>query len=137
VLVPPANGASARELAISPLTPDELWLSGFIVWTLGWAGLALSRRVRGRWLIVLAGAVVLIGAAEGLRWWYARPVAVVISEGAMLVSPSERAPRVTTLPKQTSVLVRETRAAWALVEDGSGNRGWTESSGLIPLAGKY
>jgi len=61
----------------------------------------------------------------------------VINEGAMLVSPSERAPRVTTLPKETSVLVRETRAGWALVEDGSGHRGWTERSGLIPLAGKY
>jgi hypothetical protein len=137
VLVPAANGASASELAVSPLTPDELWLIGFIVWTLGWAGLAVSRRVRGRWLIMLGCAATFIGAAEGLRWWYARPVAVVINEGAMLVSPSERAPRVTTLPKETSVLVRETRAGWALVEDGSGHRGWTERSGLIPLAGKY
>ena len=137
VLVPAANGASASELAVSPLTPDELWLIGFIVWTLGWAGLAVSRRVRGRWLIMLGCAAAFIGGAEGLRWWYARPVAVVINEGAMLVSPSERAPKVTTLPKETSVLIRETRAGWALVEDGSGHRGWTERSGLIPLAGQY
>jgi hypothetical protein len=135
VLVPPANAPTARLLWVSPVTPDELWLVALVGWMVGWAGLGWTRRVQGRWVVLILGAAVLGGAAEMLAWWYDRPVAVLAAESPILLSPSERAPRVGTLPKASAVLVRRERADWTMVEDSQGNRGWIERDALIPVAG--
>jgi hypothetical protein len=134
VLVPPADGASARQLWVSPFTPEELWLIAACAWLAGWAGLAWSRRWRGRWLVLLAGAVILGVSAETLRWWYDRPLAVLATEQPILVSPTERAPRVGTLPKSSTVLVKAERGGWSLVQDPAGHRGWTEDAALVPVS---
>jgi hypothetical protein len=134
VLVPPANSASARQLWVSPVTPDELWLAAALAWLVGWSGLAWRRRVKGRWLVPIVVGAMLGGSAAVIDWWYGRPIAVVLAEQPMLLSPSERAPQVGVLPRSSTVLVRETAQHWALVQDPQGNKGWAEQSLLAKVS---
>jgi hypothetical protein len=133
-LVPPAANVAAIELWSAPMTPNELWLVGLVIWVTGWAALALERRVRGRWLVLLAGAFLAFAMSEGLNRWYARPLAVVETSQLMRLAPHERAPGVGELARLEVVEPLEERRGWMLLESASGQKGWIPAAALIPFS---
>jgi len=133
-LVPPAANVAAIELWAAPLTPNELWLVGLVIWVTGWAALALERRVRGRWLVLLAGGLLAFGMGEGLSRWYARPLAVVETGQLMRLAPHERAPGVGELAMLEVVEPLQELRGWVLLEAAGGQQGWIPATALIPFS---
>jgi tetratricopeptide (TPR) repeat protein len=124
LLLPPADAAAARWLWVSPVTPAELWLVGVVAWVAGWAGVLWSRRLRGRWLVLLAGAGALFGAGAALDRWYLRPIAVVESNASLRLSPHELAPAVGEIPALGAVRPEVRRGSWLRVTSPGGELGW-------------
>jgi hypothetical protein len=132
-LVPPADAGAARWLWIAPATPDELWIIAAAAWVAGWLGMIRSRRIKGRWVVVLAGAVLFAGLALGLERWYERPLAVTASPEPLRLSPHELAPPVGELPRLAVVRVQAVRGPWRAVLDPEGRRGWLPAEVLVAL----
>ncbi|TFG48634.1 MAG: hypothetical protein E4H38_06175, partial [Gemmatimonadales bacterium] len=130
-LVPPAANVAAIALWSSPMTPNELWLVGLVIWVTGWGALALERRVRGRWLVLLAGALLAFALGEGLGRWYARPLAVVETSQLMRLAPHERAPGVGELAMLEVVEPLDELRGWVLLESAGGQKGWIPATALI------
>ncbi|MFN8646099.1 MAG: BatD family protein [Gemmatimonadales bacterium] len=133
VLLPPADARAADALWVAPVTPEELWLVGLVVWIAGWLGILWTRSWRGRWVVLLAGGAALVAAGEGLAWRYARPVAVVAENLQLRLSPHEMAPGVGEAAVLSTVRLGPARGAWVQVELPGGQRGWAEAAGLVPL----
>jgi hypothetical protein len=133
-LVPPAANVAAIELWASPMTPNELWLVGFVIWVAAWGALALERRVRGRWLVLIVGALLIFASSEGLNRWYARPLAVVETSQLMRLVPHERAPGVGELARLEVVEPLEEQRGWVLLASASGQKGWVPATALIPIS---
>lgn len=132
-LVPPADAGAARWLWVSPVTPDELFLLAAAAWLVGWVGAIRSRRLRGRWVVVVAAAVLIGGFATALGRQYARPVALTSVVSTLRLSPHELAPATAQLSQFAAVEVLDRRGPWRRVEDPEGRRGWIKAEVLEPL----
>jgi hypothetical protein len=130
-LAPPADETTAHRLWAAPVTPEELAVLGLLCWIVGWSGVAWNRRLRGRWSVLLTAALVLAAAALGLELYYRRPAAVTRIETPLRLSPHERAPQLSVVPRASAVLVMERRGKWLLVDDPDGREGWVESGGVM------
>jgi hypothetical protein len=137
LLVAPADQLAADDLRISPVTPPELWLLGLVAWLVGWAGIMWSRRLRGRWAVLLAGGALLAAAAAGVEHWYSARIAVVRVNQLLRLSPHELAPAVGEVPRLGTVHLSQARGDWVLVDAGASQRGWLRKDGLEPLAGFF
>jgi hypothetical protein len=83
--------------------------------------------------VIIAGSLVLFAAGAGLRHWYARPLAVAKSSGALRLAPHELAPGVGELASMEVVAPLEERRGWVRLETGSGDEGWVPASDLVTI----
>ncbi len=136
LLVAPADAASGRSLWVSPVIPAELWLIGLVAWLGGWCGVLISRRVRGRWMVLFGGGILLLGAASALDRWYQRPIAIVAQNGPLRLSPHELAPAVGEVARLSTVVLGPGpgRGAWVRVESSGGQLGWMRRDELESVA---
>jgi len=132
LLVPPGDPSAARSLWISSVTPAELWLIGLITWLIGWLGVAATGRLRGRWLVLIGGGVLLFGGASALGQWYRRPIAVLAANQVLRLSPHEQAPAAGEVARLGTVLLGERRGAWVRVAAQGGQEGWLPAYSLRP-----
>ena len=134
-LTPPADIASARWVWSPPVTPEELLLGGGLAWIAGWLGWALRPRARERWLVVLvlAGAALLGGL--GLREWYRRPLAIVLDDATLRMSPHGRAPALAPVEEGTAVRVVGRVPGWILVQAAGGREGWLPDAAVAAVGG--
>lgn len=132
LLVPPGDPWAARNLWVSPVAPAELWLLGLIAWGVGWVGAAWSRGLRGRWLVLIGGGVVLFAGAAALSHWYRRPVAVLAANQVLRLSPHELAPPAGEVARLGTVILGERRGAWVRVVAQGGQEGWIPGQELRP-----
>jgi len=133
LLLPPADAAAARWLWVAPLTPEEVWLIGVVVWLAGWAGILWARSFRGRWVVLLAGGALLFGVSAALDRWYRVPVAVATVNASLRLSPHELAPAVGEVPHLGAVRVQLARGVWYRVEAAGGQEGWMRAEDLEPV----
>lgn len=133
-LTPAPDAASAKLIWSPPVTPEELLLLGAVGWLAGWIGWVLRPRVRDRWaaLLMFAGAAALSGFA--LRAWYRRPVAVVLDQTTLRLSPHGRAPAVGPLEAGSAVRMVRTSRGWVLVRTGR-VEGWVASDAIAAING--
>lgn len=134
LLLPPADVAASRLLWVSPFSPAELLLVGGICWLAAWGGILWTRRMRGRWLVLLAGGALLLALGGGLAWWYHDPTAVVANNAVLRLSPHELAPGVGEVSRLGAVKIEAERGAWSKVRAPGGRVGWIRMSDLAPLA---
>ncbi len=132
-LVPGPSAESAKWLRVAPVTPEELLAVGAVIWMVGWAGLIARRGPRGRWVVLVVGAVGFWGAARGLERWYARPVALIVTDSKLQISPHGRAPEIGALGKGSAVIVRGGERGWLLVEDAEKRKGWVPAEVVVAL----
>lgn len=132
-LVPPADGPASTALWVSPLSPDELWLIGLLVWLVGVSGWVVTRRLRGRWVVLIGGGVLFLAASVVLDRWYSRPLAIVMSNGTLRLSPHELAPAVGEVSRLGTVRPEVRRGDWVQVEASGGQRGWLRQEDLAAL----
>jgi BatD DUF11 like domain len=135
LLVAPADLGAASRLWVSPFTPDEFWLVGLVVWLIGWAAIIGTRRFRGRWVVLLVGGGLLIGAGAALDRWYDTPLAVVATNVQLRLSPHELAPAVGEVAHLGTVRLGPVRGGWVQVDAGADQQGWVRRDGLEPLSG--
>lgn len=126
-LVPPPADGSGRWLWAAPVTPEELVVLALACWMAGWIGLAVERQVRGRWLVVLGASLLIGGAAWWLRVHNTEPVAIVLADGPLTMSPHERAPAVVATAKGNAVRIMSRDGSWFLVRDVDGHEGWIQA----------
>ena len=129
-LVPPPADGSGRWLGAAPVTPEELVVLAVACWLAGWFGLAVERRLRGRWLVVLVASLLIAASAWWLRDRNARPMGIVLADGSLALSPHERAPAVVTTVKGNAVRIIRRDGGWYLVEDVEGHEGWIQGTRL-------
>jgi hypothetical protein len=134
-LTPPPDAASARWLWSPPVTAEELLLLGAVAWVAGWIGWALRPRLRDRLTILLVlGAAAMLGGFA-LRTWYKRPIAIVLDQTTLRLSPHGRAPAVGPLEAGGAVrIVREDRG-WSLVRAAGSREGWVQSDAIAAIGG--
>jgi len=134
-LTPPADVASARWVWSPPVTPEELLLAGALGWIVGWLGWVLRPRARERWLVLLvfAGTAVIGGLA--LRAWYRRPLAIVLDDATLRLSPHGRAPALAPVEEGTAVRVVEQVPGWVLVLAAGGREGWLPDAAVAAIGG--
>ncbi len=124
LLVTPADAGAGRLLLVAPVTPAELWLLGLVVWLGGWGGVLWTRHFRGRWLVLLTGGALLLLAGAGLERLYRAPVAVVVNNAQLRLSPNGLAPAVGEVPRLGTVELGPVRGGWVRVETAAGQPGW-------------
>jgi hypothetical protein len=124
LLVTPADAGAGRLLLVAPVTPAEFWLLGLVVWLGGWAGVLWGRQFRGRWVVLLTGGALLLLAGAGLERLYRAPVAVVVGNAQLRLSPNGLAPAVGEVPRLGTVELGPSRGGWVRVETAAGQAGW-------------
>jgi len=124
LLVTPADAGAGRLLMVAPVTPAELWLLGLVVWLGGWGGVLWTRQFRGRWVVLLSGGALLLLAAGSLDRLYRAPVAVVVNNAQLRLSPNGLAPAVGEVPRLGTVALGPSRGGWIRVETAAGQPGW-------------
>lgn len=132
LLVPPGDPSASRNLWVAPVTPAELWLLGLLAWTAGWLGALATRSLQGRWLVLVGGGVILLGAGTALGRWYRRPVAVLTANQVLRLSPHEQAPPAGEVARLGTVLLGERRGGWVRVAAAGGQEGWLPVPALRP-----
>jgi hypothetical protein len=124
LLVPAPDPMTATWRGVLPVTGEELFLAATLLWLVTWGGVAVSRRWRGRWMVVGSGALLALLAAG----WVARdggaPLGLVAVSAPLRVSPHGRAPGSRELPVGTAVRPTGARADWTLVRAATGEVGW-------------
>jgi hypothetical protein len=133
-LTPPPDAASARLVWSPPVTPEELLLLGALAWIAGWVGWILRPRLRDRWTVLLVLAAVAALGGFGLRAWYRRPIAVVLDQTTLRLSPHGRAPAVGPLEAGGAVQMLRHDRGWVMVRAGSA-RGWVASDAIAAIGG--
>jgi hypothetical protein len=117
------------------VTPEELLLWGAVGWMAGWLGWIARPRIRERWLVLLvfAGATVLSGLA--LRVWYRRPLAIVLDDATLRLSPHGRAPALAPIEGGSAVRVVAHSGGWLLVRAAGGREGWVPDAAVAAIGG--
>lgn len=134
-LTPPPDAASSRWLWTPPLTAAELLLLGTGGWIIGWIGWTLRPRWRDRLIMLLVVSGVAIVAGFGLRTWYRRPIAIVLDQTTLRLSPHGRAPAVGPLEAGTAVRVLRPERGWSLVRAAGAGEGWVADDALALVGG--
>jgi hypothetical protein len=134
-LTPAPDATSARWLWSPPATPAELLLAGALAWVAGWFGWALRPRLRDRLTVLLIFAAVALLAGLTLRLWYQRPIAIVLDQTTMRLSPHGRAPSVGPLEAGGAVRIVRQEPGWSLVRAAGAGEGWVESEAIAPVGG--
>jgi hypothetical protein len=134
-LTPAPDAASARWLWSPPVTSEELLLLGALSWILGWTGWILRPRQRDRWtiLLVLGAAAAISGFA--LRAWYRRPIAIVLDQTSLRLSPHGRATALGPLEAGGAVRIMRRDRGWVLVRDAGSREGWVASDAIAAING--
>jgi hypothetical protein len=134
-LTPPPDAISSRWLWSPPVTSEELLLLGALGWLVGWVGWVLRPRVRDRWtvLLVLSAAAGLGGVA--LRAWYRRPIAIVLDQTTLRLSPHSRAPALGPLEAGGAVRILRHDRGWVLVRAAGSREGWLASDAIAAISG--
>jgi cytochrome c-type biogenesis protein CcmH/NrfG len=134
-LTPAPDAASARWLWSPPVTPEELLLLGAVAWVAGWLAWALRPRLRDRLGVLLVLATVALLAGLALRSWYQTPIAIVLDQTTLRLSPHGRAPGLGSLESGGAVrIVREERG-WSLVRAAGSREGWVETNAISAIGG--
>jgi hypothetical protein len=134
-LTPIPDATSSRWLWSPPVTPQELLFLGAVGWILGWCGWLWRPRVRERWgvLLVFSAGAALVGVA--LRVWYERPVAVVLDQTTLRLSPHGRAPVISPLEEGSALRVLRQGPGWTLVRAPGEREGWVASDAIASIGG--
>ena len=133
-LTPAPDAASARLAWSAPVTADELLILGALGWLAGWIGWILRPRLRDRWTILLVFAALAAVSGFGLRAWYRRPIAVVLDQTTLRLSPHGRAPAVGPVEAGGAVRMLRHDRGWVLVRAGS-REGWVASDAIAAIGG--
>lgn len=133
-LTPAPDAASGRLLWAPPVTPEELLVAGALAWLLGWAGWVWRPRVRDRWTILLVFAAISTVSSVALRIWYREPVAVVLDQTTMRLSPHGRAPPIGPLEAGGAVRLLRQERGWTLVRAGPAE-GWVSADAIAAISG--
>jgi hypothetical protein len=117
---------------VSPITPIEAFVGAAVLWAVGWMLAGLRRRKRFV-LPVLIGALFALGYGGYVSVLYGRAVALVTQDDTPLrAAPFGPAPVVRELLSGSTVIVRNTRPGWVLVER-RGDLGWLRPAEIAPL----
>jgi hypothetical protein len=133
-LTPPPDATSARWTWSPPVTSDELLLLGALGWIIGWIGWVFRPRLRDRWTVLLVFAAASAGCGFALRAWYRRPIAIVLDQTMLRLSPHGRAPTVGPLEAGGAVQILRQDRGWVLVKAGS-REGWVASEAVAAISG--
>ena len=136
LLVAPADQHAGKALWIAPVSPDELWLFGIVAWLAGWGGAFWSRRMRGRWSVLLGAGALLLATASALDHWYRLPTAVVRRNEQLRLSPHELSPAVGEVAQLGTVRLLLDRPGWVEVDAGAGQLGWMPEEAVQSLSGE-
>jgi oxygen tolerance protein BatD len=134
-LTPAPDASSARLLWTPPVTSEELLLLGALGWILGWLGWVLRPRLRDRWTILLAFAAAAGLCGFALRIWYRRPIAIVLDQTSLRLSPHGRAPALGPLEAGGAVQILRQDRGWVLVRAGGSREGWVPSDDIAAISG--
>jgi tetratricopeptide (TPR) repeat protein len=133
-LTPAADAASGRLLWSPPVTPEELLVVGALGWLVGWVGWVWRPRLRDRWIVLLVFAGIFALGSVALRVWYHRPLAVVLDQTTMRLSPHGRAPAMGPLESGGAVRLLRQERGWALVRAGPA-QGWVSAEAIATISG--
>ncbi|MDQ3208571.1 MAG: BatD family protein [Gemmatimonadota bacterium] len=134
-LTPAPDAASARWTWSPPVTPDELLLLGTLGWLAGWVVWVLRPRQRDRWAILLAFSAATAAAGFGLRAWYRRPIAIVLDQTTLRVSPHGRAPALGPVEAGGAVQILRNDRGWILVRVAGSRVGWVAADAVASIGG--
>jgi hypothetical protein len=84
-------------------------------------------------LLVFAGSAVLAGL--GLRAWYRAPLALVLDDIPLRVSPHGRAPALSPLEGGSAVRIVRHAQGWLLVRAPGGHEGWLPDEAVAAVGG--
>jgi hypothetical protein len=84
-------------------------------------------------LLVFSGAATLAGF--GLRSWYRRPIAIVLDQTTLRLSPHGRAPAVGPLEAGGAVRILREERGWSLVRAAAAREGWVASDDIAAVGG--
>lgn len=132
-LVPPPTDGSDRWLNVPPVTVEELLVLALVCWVVSWTAIAIHRTQWRRWLIVALAGAGCAGYAVVLIRAQVHPVGMIIIAGNVTLSPSERAPSVTSTTRGNAVRIQRQDGAWLLVEDAAGHTGWLPAARVVRL----
>jgi len=134
-LTPPPDAASARWTWSPPVTSEELLLLGALGWIIGWIGWILRPRLRDRWTVLLVFAATSAAGGFALRAWYRRPIAIVLDQTMLRLSPHGRAPTVGPLEAGGAVEILRQDRGWVLVRAAGSREGWVASEAVAAISG--
>jgi hypothetical protein len=117
------------------VTAEELLLLGALGWIGGWIGWTLRPRSRDRFAILLVFAAAAILAGFGLRTWYRRPIAIVLDQTTLRLSPHGRAPALGPLEAGGAVRIVRQERGWSLVRAAGSREGWVASDAIVAIGG--
>ena len=134
-LTPPPDVTSARWTWSPPVTSEELLLLGALGWLAGWIGWVVRPRLRDRWVVLLVFAAASVAAGFGLRAWYGRPLAIVLDQTTLRISPHGLAPALGPLDPGGAVRILRSRPGWTLVRASGSREGWVASGAIAAIGG--
>jgi hypothetical protein len=133
-LTPPPDATSARWTWSPPVTSDELLLLGALGWIVGWIGWVYRPRLRDRWTVLLVFAAGSAAGGFALGAWYRRPIAIVLDQTMLRLSPHGRASTIGPLEAGGAVQILRQDRGWVLVTTGS-REGWVASEAVATISG--
>jgi hypothetical protein len=133
-LTPTPDAGSARLVWSPPVTGAELLLVAAVAWLVGWAGWIWRPRVRERWTVLLAFAAIAGLGSVALAVWNNLPIAVVLDQTTLRVSPHGSAPAVGSIEAGSAVRMRRSERGWVLVRAGAAE-GWVPSEAIAAIGG--
>jgi hypothetical protein len=134
-LTPSPDATSARWTWSPPVTSEELLLLGALGWIVGWIGWVLRPRLRDRWTVLLVFAAASAASGLALRAWYRRPIAIVLDQTMLRLSPHGRAPTVGPLEAGGAVEILRRDRGWVLVKAAGSREGWVASEAVAAISG--